>query len=340
MSPTLSVLLPVREWRNTTKLAVESLLDQTFEDFELLLIGNADVEEIVQRLPSDKRIKALTRDGSGIVSALNTGLGESQGAFIARMDDDDIAYPERFDSQLRYLKAHPDIGLCGTLIRFVDEQGSTESIGKGNQRYASWLNSLTTPADISNACFIECPLPHPSWMAPRATFEKLKGYRQFDGPEDYDFVLRAWLADIRMGKPDDVLLDWRVHDSRLTFRDSRYRREAFTRCRARALCDEGSGRQLVNQRGIWICGTGRNARYWFDALIAEGCDVLGFVDLDRAGARQRKRHRPVITYETLWACREDNLVVTAITDSEARQNLIDTFESHGWLANKDFVIGG
>jgi len=143
-----------------------------------------------------------------------------------------------------------------------------------------------------------------------------------------------------MGKPDKILLNWRVHDSRLTVIDSRYRREAFTQCRARTIGNARSNLGLAEGRCVWICGTGRNARYWFDALIDNGCSVAGFVDLDGPKARQQKRHRPVITYEELWTKREEELVVTAITDPGARELLIAEFTSRGWMANEDYVIGG
>ncbi len=95
-----------------------------------------------------------------------------------------------------------------------------------------WLNSLTEDQDIRTACYIECPLPHPTFMAHREIWQRLGGYRDIDGPEDYDLVLRAMLLGIRLGKPPGILLDWREHPGRLTHTDKRYRREAFTRCRA------------------------------------------------------------------------------------------------------------
>ena len=340
MAPRVSVLLPIRQWRASSAAAVQSVLDQTFEDFELLLIGDSGIDALRDRLPADSRIKCVVREKPGIVSALNTGLGVAAGKYIARMDDDDLAYASRFEIQLRYLETHKDIGFCGARIRFIDQHGLSDGVGQGNRRYEDWLNGLTTSEAISDNCFIECALPHPTWMAPRTTFDLLDGYREFDGPEDFDFVLRAWLAGVRMGKPDEVLLDWRVHESRLTLTDSRYRREAFTVTRAIAACRNQSGLSLDTGRAIWICGTGRNARYWFDALLAQGCNVSGFVDLDRPGAAQRKRHRPVITYEELWRRRHDELVVTAITDPIARGKLIETFTARGWIANHDYLLGG
>ena len=143
-----------------------------------------------------------------------------------------------------------------------------------------------------------------------------------------------------MGKPDPVLLDWREHPDRLTRVDPRYRREAFTAVRADAATDPASGFGLDAGREAWICGTGRNARWWCDALVARGATVAGFVDLDRPGARQRKRHRPVVTYETLWEVRGDALIVTAITNPEARAALVETFTVHDLVNGHDYLLGG
>ena len=256
------------------------------------------------------------------------------------MDDDDIAYPDRLAVQLAYLCEHPDVALAGARVRLVDEHGGGAGVGPGNRRYEAWLNALTTPAAIRDACFVECPLPHPTWLAHRDVWARLGGYRDIDGPEDHDLVLRARNAGLAMGKPEPVLLDWREHPERLTHRDARYRREAFTDTRARAALDPASGFGLDAGREAWIGGTGRNARWWCDALLRHGGSVAGFVDLDRLGARQRKRHRPVITYRDLWDRRGEALIVTAITNPAARTALVDEFGERGLVNGRDYLLGG
>ena len=334
------MLLPVREWRPTTTTAVRSVLSQTLGDLELLLVGHDDVDTLVERLPRDSRLRGIRRAASGIVGALSSGLDAARGRYVARMDDDDIAYPERLERQLAHLEADPRLGLVGARVRLIDAAGGRDGVGPGNRRYERWLNALTTPEAIRDACFVECPLPHPTWLARRDVWSALGGYRDLDGPEDHDLVLRARNAGIGMGKPEPVLLDWREHAGRLTHRDTRYRREAFTDVRARAALDPRSGFGLDAGRPAWICGTGRNARWWHDALVRHGATVAGFVDLERADARRRKRHRPVITYADLWERRGGALLVTAITNPTARAALVETFGARGLANGRDYLLGG
>jgi len=165
LKPEVSVLLPVKRWRSTTAEAVQSILDQSLKSLEVLLIGHDDVEAHFHQLPQDSRIRYIAREGHGIVAALNTGLARANGSFIARMDDDDVAYPERLETQIHFLNTEPKTNFCATQIRFIDESGGTKSVKAGNVRYAEWLNDLTTPAEIARACYTECPMPHPTWMA-------------------------------------------------------------------------------------------------------------------------------------------------------------------------------
>ena len=338
--PTVSVLLPVRRWRPTTRAAVESVLAQSERDLELLLVGHEDVDDLLARLPRDARLRGVRRARPGLLGALEGGLAAARGRFVARMDDDDVARPERLASQLAHLARHPELGLVGARVRLVDANGERAGVGAGFRRYERWLNALTTPAAIRDACFVECPLPHPTWLAPRELWTRLGGYRDIDGPEDHDFVLRARNAGVAMGKPEAVLLEWRDHPERLTRRDARYRREAFTAVRADAATDPASGFGLDAGRPAWICGVGRNARYWHDALAARGARVEGFVDLDRPGARRRLRHRPVLTYRALWEQRGEALLVTAITDPEARAALVHEFAGRGLENGRDYLLGG
>jgi hypothetical protein len=144
---------------------------------------------------------------------------------------------------------------------------------------------------------------------------------------------------MQMGKPDVTLLEWREHEARLTWQDPRYRREAFIRLKAKIASQAQSRLGLDKGRPVWLCGTGRNARYWFDALLANKVTVNGFVDLDRPGARQRKRHCPVITYTDLWQQHDDALIISAIGDPAARKVLVTEFECRGLVNYRDYLLG-
>lgn len=335
--------MPVRDWRATTASAVVSILEQTHSCIELLLVAQADTRALTNHLQRaglhDARIRLLGRQAPGIVSALNTGLAVASGDYIGRMDDDDLAYPQRLELQLAHLQKHPDVQLCATRIRFIDKDGTPSGVASGNQRYARWLNHLTTPTPLALACHTENPMPHPTLLAHRQVWNKLGGYRELDGPEDHDLMLRAMLHGIGMGKPEPVLQEWREHDDRLTRTDPRYRRQAFVNRSAWALVQPGGALKAVDDRGVWIAGTGRHARYWHDALIALGARVHGFVDMASQSAGRQKRSLPIISYEQLTQERGNALLVSAVTLPDACAAIKTFCTAQNWNEGQDFIVG-
>lgn len=335
--------MPVKDWRNVTALAVRSILEQTCNNIELLLIGQQQCNSLARNLNAagihDERIKVIPRTASGIVNALNTGLQHARGEFIARMDDDDISYPDRLQTQLQYLNKHDNAYLCAGRVRFIDSCGSIQGVGKGNQRYATWLNELTHPQNIALACFAENPMPHPTLIAHRIIWQQLGSYRDIDGPEDHDLILRAMYLKIPMGKPGNIVLDWREHDSRLTYTDSRYRREAFIALAARTLVQKASDAQMCLQRGVWIAGTGKHARYWHDMLAKTTVAVCGFVDIARPGEGRSKRKLPVISYDQLAHRRRDELIISAVSQIGAKVAVRQFCKTQQWVEGTDFIMG-
>lgn len=335
--PLISVLMPVREFTAYCVAAVESILNQSHSNLELVIIGKDNVSELLSKLPTDQRIVGVSRTTPGVIGASNTGFDVSTGEYIARMDSDDISHPDRLQIQLAFLKENPHIGLAGACVElFCDET----PLGRGNKHYQQWLNSLVVADDIAQACFIESPLPNPSLFAHRSFWEAIGPYRDMGWPEDYDLILRTWLARIAMAKPPTMLLRWREHPQRLTHTDSRYSRQAFINAKAWAITQPDADFHLDTGRSIWICGTGRNARYWHDALIDNGANVSGFVELDSAKPKTQKRYLPVISYDQLVDCKGDSLVLSAISAPSAREALTSWFDAHAMHSGSDYVLGG
>lgn len=339
----VSVVLPVRQWRDETSLAIGSILDQSYQNIELLLIGQSCLNELICGLRdariNDDRIRLVSRQSSGIVGALNTGLQAANGEFIARMDDDDLAYPDRFDNQLRLLRNCPHIQLCAGRVRFIDKYGDPSGVGEGYQRYARWLNQQTDPDAIALASYAENPMPHPTLLAHRALWTQLDGYRDVDGPEDHDLILRARLNGVRMGKPGEIVLDWREHAARLTRTDERYRRRAFVALSAKALVTEKNSLAGEFSRDVWIAGTGQQARHWHDELTALDVTVRGFVDMARPGPTRQKRGRTIITYQQLAKQRTNELLISAVTQPVGRDAIRRFCHEQAWTEGNDFIMG-
>ena len=221
-TPAISALLPAYNAGATLEGALNSLLRQRFEDFEVIAVDDGSEDETPSLLEAcarrDPRIRPFFPGRQGLIGALNTGLAHARGAFIARMDADDIAHPDRFGLQYEFLRAHPDIAAVGCLIRCFPRP----QVGQGFRIYEDWLNGLLTPEDIAREIYIESPLVHPSAMIRHADLRAVEGYKDFGWAEDYYLWLRLHLAGRRFAKVPRTLLFWRESADRLTRRDGRY----------------------------------------------------------------------------------------------------------------------
>jgi glycosyltransferase involved in cell wall biosynthesis len=123
--PAISVLMPVYNTERYVAEAVESILAQTFRNFEFLIIDDGSTDRslsILKRYAErDPRIYLVSRPNTGYVIALNEMLAMARGEFIARIDADDIALPERFEVQVAYLREHPEVVCLGSKVQFIDE---------------------------------------------------------------------------------------------------------------------------------------------------------------------------------------------------------------------------
>lgn len=120
--PRISVILPAYNAKQYIEQAVESILNQTFTDFELIILNDGSTDntpEIIKHYAdADKRVVFVDNTvNRGLIAVLNQGLDMARGEFIARMDADDISLPQRFEKQVAYLETHPDVGVLGTLIQ-------------------------------------------------------------------------------------------------------------------------------------------------------------------------------------------------------------------------------
>jgi hypothetical protein len=202
--PRLSVLLPVRDAETFLAEAVDSILRQSYRDFELLLLyspsSDASREVLETRVRRDRRAVVLNVSGPNLASCLNEGLRAANGELIARMDADDVALPDRFARQVAAFDVRPALGVLGGSARRIDASGRPGRI-------------LAQPrgGDIERAFAWGCPFTHPAVMMRRAPLERCGGYRDlFSYAEDYDLWLR--IGEItELDNLPEILLHYRLH---------------------------------------------------------------------------------------------------------------------------------
>jgi glycosyltransferase involved in cell wall biosynthesis len=208
VTPKVTVLLPVYNGGAHLPGAIDSVLAQTYRDFELLLIDDCSSDRSVGVIESyaDPRIRLLRNERNlGQVPTLNRGLREARGEYVARLDQDDVALPERLERQVALLDSEPAVGLVGTWMDFVDDQGTVVwPLRDRLDDFAEFVYLI-----LINAL----PIAHPTVMFRRQAVLDLGGYDETVRlAEDQDLWRRFALDRVEARILPHVLLRYRVHE--------------------------------------------------------------------------------------------------------------------------------
>jgi len=212
-SPKVSIILPVYNAQRYLKKAVDSLLNQTFKDFELLAINDGSTDRslriLTQYASRDSRVRVLNQENQGLVSALNRGITESLAPYIARMDADDIAHPERLEKQINYLESHPECVALGSWVTFIDDAGLPFFNYQTRTEHKAILKEILQG---NGGAMI-----HPSLMIRKQALVDLGGYepncKHF---EDFDLYLKLINHGTFHNIPE-YLLQYRRHFKSINF---------------------------------------------------------------------------------------------------------------------------
>lgn len=208
-----SVLMPVFNAERYIDEAVESVLAQTFQDFELLLLNDGSTDGTLKKLEvfaaRDARCKIISGPNIGIVATLNKGLHLAKGPLIFRMDGDDICLPTRFQEQVDYMAQHPECIVLGAAIYLIDDAG------RRIMQMGAPVDHLTI--DAANLVSAGAQVCHPTWAMRRDPIVQLGGYREVcRHAEDLDLLLRV--AEIgELHNLETVLLLYRQHASSIGY---------------------------------------------------------------------------------------------------------------------------
>ena len=332
----VSVVMPCFNAAETLPEALRSLTGQTLIDFELIAVDDGSIDATVSILKKwaaiDDRIRPLFQSHSGIVTALNNGWQACLSPYIARMDADDLAHPERLERQVASLDQQPEISIIACRVQSYPQ----DEVRQGFQVYLDWQNSLLTDQDIRREMFVESPLAHPSVVIRREWLSRVGGYQDHGWPEDYDLWLRLYLSGARFAKLPEVLLYWREHPERLTRQDSRYSLENFLRLKAHYLV-----RGPLKGRGaVLIWGAGMIGRRLSKHLLRQGVALSAFVDIDPAKIGHTRWGLPIIPPEELpawWQAAEDPVVLAAVGARGARRLIREHLKGLGLREAQDWL---
>jgi glycosyltransferase involved in cell wall biosynthesis len=288
--PRVSILLPVRDAAPTLGPCLDSLQGQTLADHEVIAVDDGSTDGtgalLDARAAADPRLRVRHTPPRGLVQALNLALEAARAPILARMDADDVASPERLARQADRLQRDPATDVLGCRVELLG--GSA-----GMRAYIEWVNGLVDHDAIVRDLFVESPFVHPSVAMRAAALRRLGGYRDFDGPEDYDLWLRSWEAGLRFAKLEETLLAWRDQPRRLTRTDPRYGPERFRAVKLEALLRG----PLRPGRPVIVWGAGPIGKGWARALGKAGHAASAFVEVDPRKIGQTIHGAPVLPVE-------------------------------------------
>ncbi|HEY0976257.1 MAG TPA: glycosyltransferase [Flavobacteriales bacterium] len=328
----VSILLPFLDAETTLRAAIDSIVAQRFSAWELFLIDNASTDGSTliahEQARRDVRIRVLDEPRKGIAFALNTGLAEAQGRYIARMDADDIAHPERLQQQVEYLEAHPEIGVLGTATRFT----STMNESRGMQAFVQWQNELLTPHQHYVKRFVDAPLAHPTVLFRRELVERHGGYDTGPVPEDHELWLRWMHAGVRFAKLPEPLLTWTDHPQRLSRTHANYSAEAFFTTKTKWIA-AWIQRKYAGSRPVIIAGTSALCQERARLLTEHGVPIQAFTDVSGKAVPGRA----FIPHTELPGAGQA-MVVSFISQRGTGGRIAAFLSSRGLVEGEDFIL--
>ncbi|MCF7821487.1 MAG: glycosyltransferase [Mariprofundaceae bacterium] len=222
MNPLVTIALPVYNGAATLKPAVHSILKQSFKNWELIILDDASTDNSLEVIRSfdDPRIRLVEGEANaGLSARLNMAVDLASGRYFARMDQDDVSYPDRIKKQLDYLQTHPEVDLLATSYAVFND--NLEWLGK--------LSLLQHHHEICRKPWNGFYMPHPTWMGRTEWFKSHRYESYADGAEDQNLLLRSY-ANSRFACLNEVLLAYRQNErplKKLLRARSRYVRAAF-----------------------------------------------------------------------------------------------------------------
>jgi len=204
--PQISVVMPVYNAEKYLDKAIQSILNQTYKNFEFIIINDGSIDgslDIIKKYQKkDKRIFVINKENAGISAALNAGIKISKGNFIARMDADDISLPKRFETQIKYIVEN-NLDVCGSCIQLFH-----------NSRLLNISKYPEKHEDIFFRLFFMTSFAHPTVIFRKKVFEKLSYKNEI--AEDYKLFCDISAKNFKLGNVQKILLNYRIHSDQLS----------------------------------------------------------------------------------------------------------------------------
>lgn len=329
----ITCLLPVCNAEATIEGAINSIRNQTFPPLELLIVDDGSTDAtplILEKYAAEAPIRILyLPKNTGIASALRLGVTEAKGDWIARMDADDWAHPDRLARQVTHLKENPNLKVIGTQVEY---KGNRQK-NVGYAHHVAWQNALCTHEELFANRFVDAPLAHPSVLFHKDTILHLGNYAEGPFPEDYELWLRLWAKGIRFGKVPTPLLHWRDLPQRLSRTHENYAMDAFYKLKAQFVGQELKAKGI---HSIWIWGVGKEVYHKAYFLEEEGLEIAGFIDIKPT--KKLYKGKPVVFFEDVPRLLKGQFILSYVANRKGRKAIAQFLTAHHGQAARDYYL--
>lgn len=329
--PKISVILPFYNAELTLKRSVISILQQTFNNFELLLINNNSTDNSLniatELAKKDNRIILLTEKKQGVVFATQKGFDNSKTSFIARADADDFWHKDKLLLQYKFLKENKNIDVVSCKVNFIGDEKN-----KGMLTFVNETNKNLTHYEIAINRFSELQVINPTIMFRKEVALKHGLYKDGNFPEDYEMFLRWVEAGVKYHKLPKYLLDWYDSETRLTRTDERYSFDAFYKIKSSYLYNYLKDVN-PNFPNIVVWGAGKRTKKRINELKKMGINIQYFIDVDK----KKINNTYVISYKDIPK-KGKIYIVSYVNNKGMRKEIKDYLISKKYIEGNDFII--
>lgn len=229
----ISVIMPVYNGEKYLASAIESILNQTYDYFELIIINDGSTDNSMDIINNyakmDNRILVVSRKNRGLVYTLNEAIKISTGEYIARMDADDISHTLRFEKQVYLLNDNPNLYLVGTDFELIFEENVSEDLKQEMIKFQEFSNKPIPQQRRFDSLLEGYRILHPTWMIRKELFANIGYYKNYNS-EDGEFLFRTTVCGYDMDKVNETLFSYRIHNKSkgaIDRRENLYKKDAI-----------------------------------------------------------------------------------------------------------------
>lgn len=339
--PIISALMSVYNGAEFVAETIESILAQTYTDFELIIVNDGSTDQTRQVIENfnDDRIRLFNFEhNQGIGPALTWGLSKVRGKYIAKVDSDDISLPTRFEEELKYLQENPEIDLVGSFMEYFPHNEEVRM----SQRYhyckeviEKELNSVVSWQEMREKLFWFCAINHPNMMGKTEVIKKI-GYLDVPVGTDYHLFYNLNKLGHKMANIPKVLVKMRVINSSITAtKKDKFFRDVLYRIKREEIRNLFIGNKLN-----YIWGSGVMGQQLLTALTNDGLfeTVNGFIDSDPTKDRQIVMNKAIYSPEILKEITEDQKGKVIIASQPGKFEIAAYLENMGYKHLEDYLV--